>query len=151
LIGVLSGGVTIGAVAGTINNIGACIAIGAFSGFISGFYLQILHPRLNQSRGVDHLGIFGPILICSIFGGLMVSPVMFKAYMSIGTNSSNLGSQITDASSVFYQLVYLGFSAIIASGSGILAGLAVFKFRDNDTDFALDKLVSADFGIFRAD
>jgi len=78
---VLSGGVTVGAVASTINNIGACIAIGAFSGFLSGFYLQILHPRLNQNRAIDHLGIFGPILICSIFGGLVISPAMYKAYM----------------------------------------------------------------------
>lgn len=39
LIGVLSGGVTISVVSGVINNIGACIAIGAFSGFVSGFWL----------------------------------------------------------------------------------------------------------------
>jgi hypothetical protein len=50
-----------------------------------------------------------------------------------------------------YQLVYIGVSAIIASGSGILAGLAIYNFRDSDTDFAMDKLVSTDYGIFRAD
>lgn len=32
-----------------------------------------------------------------------------------------------------------------------MAGLAIYKFRDSDTDFAVDKLASADFGIFRAD
>ena len=35
--------------------------------------------------------------------------------------------------------------------SGILAGLAIYNFRDSDTDFAMDKLVSTDYGIFRAD
>jgi ammonia channel protein AmtB len=39
LVGILSGGVMVSVVSGTIYNIGACIAVGAFSGFISGFWL----------------------------------------------------------------------------------------------------------------
>jgi ammonia channel protein AmtB len=46
LIGVISGGVTVAVVAGTINNIGACIAIGFVSGFISSFYYRILHDKI---------------------------------------------------------------------------------------------------------
>lgn len=81
LVGVLSGGATIGVVAGNINNIGACIAIGAFSGLFSGFWLRVVHPRLNATKSIDHLGIFGPILICSIIGGLVLSPALYKSYL----------------------------------------------------------------------
>lgn len=93
----ISGGVTISVVASTINNIGACIAIGAFSGFISGFYLKKLHPRLNKNKAIDHLGMFGPILICSIIGGLVLSPAMYKVYMSLGINISFVPNTITES------------------------------------------------------
>lgn len=42
IVGVISGGVTIAVVGGTISNIGACIAIGAFSGLISALYLGLI-------------------------------------------------------------------------------------------------------------
>jgi ammonia channel protein AmtB len=150
LIGVLSGGVAIGTVAGTINNIGACIAIGAAAGFVSGFYLRVLHPRLNSNRAIDHLGIFGPILICSILGGAVISPAMYRAFFSLGISNNSLGAPITDSSIIPYQLIYIGVTALISSGTAVLAGLASYKFRDSETDFDADKMVSTDYGIFRA-
>ena len=45
IVGVISGGVTIAVVASVINNIGACIAIGAFSGLISALYLRVIHYK----------------------------------------------------------------------------------------------------------
>jgi hypothetical protein len=89
--------VAIGSVAGTANNLGACIAIGSAAGLISGIYLKVLHPRLNSQRAIDNLGIFGPILICSILGGLVISPAMYKAMMNLGTNSNSLGASITSS------------------------------------------------------
>jgi len=80
MIGILSGGVTISVVSGSVINIGACIAIGAFSGLVSGFWLQYIHPRINKNSSIDHIGLLGPILICSIFGGLVLAPVLYSAY-----------------------------------------------------------------------
>jgi hypothetical protein len=82
----------IATVAGTINNIGACIAIGAFAGLFSGFWLRVIHPRLNATRSLDHLGILGPVLICSIIGGLVVSPAIYRIYKITGTIPVGLGS-----------------------------------------------------------
>jgi hypothetical protein len=135
LIGVLSGGVTIGVVAGTINNIGACIAIGAVSGLVSGFWLRVVHPRLNFGRSIDHLGILGPILICSVLGGLGLSPAMYKIYMNLGTISSGLGSQISESLSIIYQLSFIGIAAETAIVAGLLAGLLSIGFRTPDNDF----------------
>jgi hypothetical protein len=151
LIGVLSGGVTIGVVAGSINNIGACIAIGAFSGFISGFWLRIVHPRLNLTRSFDHLGILGPILICSILGGLVVSPAMYKSFMNIGINSSGLNGQVTDKSLISYQLAFIGIAAGTAIITGLICGLLSLPFRNSSNDYEFTKLVSSDFGLYKED
>lgn len=148
LIGVLSGGVTIAVVAGTINNIGACIAIGAFSGFFSGFWLRIIHPRLNSTSSVDHLGIFGPVLLCSIFGGLVLAPALYQSYSTLGTLPSSMDSQVFDTNVMNYQLVNIGIAAGTALCTAIIAGLLSFCFRNPSNDFEFTKLVSNDYGLY---
>lgn len=137
----------IGVVGGTINNIGGCIAIGAFAGLLSGFWLRVVYPRMNSLRSHDHMGIFGPILLCSIIGGLVVSPSLYKIYYNEGTSS--LGAQITARQFIVYQLVYIGIAAGTAICTGILAGLICLCFRNPHTDFRFTKLVSKDFGLYR--
>ena len=83
-MGVLGGVAVVAACAGFISNIGACIAIGAFAGFISGFWLRFAHFRVNLSQTTDHLGIIGPITINSFLGIFVVAPIVFGAYKSQG-------------------------------------------------------------------
>lgn len=149
LVGVLSGGVTIAVVAGAINNIGACIAIGAFSGFVSGFWLRIVHPRLNLTRSVDHLGILGPILVCAILGGLGLSPALYQSYKKLSITASGLGEQITDTALMSYQLAYIGIAAGTAIVTGLIAGFISLPFRSSLNDFEFTKLVSSDFGLYK--
>lgn len=149
LVGVLGGGVSIAVVAGTINNIGACIAIGAFAGFVSGFWLRIVHPRINRTHSVDHLGIIGPILINAILGGLVISPAMYQIYNNLGTTSSGLSGQVIDPAIMYYQLSFIGIAAGTAIVTALLAGLLSLPFRDHETDYQFTKLVSADFGLYQ--
>ena len=137
LIGVLSGGVTVSVVAGTINNIGACIAIGGFSGLVSGFWLKVVHPRINRRLTYDHLGIFGPILICSVIGGLGLSPAMYQVYWNRDTMASSLGSgvKIDSDLQIHYQLVYIGVAAGTGIVAGLIAGLLSLLFRNPKDDF----------------
>jgi len=149
LIGVLSGGVTISVVSGVINNIGACIAIGAFSGVVSGFWLEVVHPRINRNATLDHMGIFGPILICSVLGGLGLSPALYQSFMDLSLNQNNLGNiLVTDSQIMKYQLVYIG----IAAGSGLvfgwIAGLLSICFRNPADDFEFKKIINTDFGLY---
>jgi hypothetical protein len=136
-------------VAGTINNIGACIAIGAFAGFVSGFWLRVIHPRLNLTRSVDHLGIFGPILICSVLGGLVLSPSLYQIYNNLGSNLTSLGAPVSDTALLNYQLVYIGIAAGTAIVTGLLSGLISLTLRTNHNDFQFTKMVSTDFGLYR--
>ena len=125
----------IATVAGAINNIGACIAIGAFAGLFSGFWLRVVHPKLNATRSLDHLGILGPVLICSIIGGLVVSPAMYKIYKNMNTMSSGLGNTVIDTNIIYYQLVYIGIAAGTAIISGLIAGSISLPIRDSTNDY----------------
>lgn len=140
---------TIGVVAGTINNIGACIAIGAFAGIVSGFWLRVVHPRINAVKSVDHLGIFGPILVCSVLGGLVLSPAMYQSYISLNTVSSGLSAKISSSDYMSYQLSYIGIAAGTAIVAGLIAGFSTLVFRDPKTDFLFTKMMSDDFGLYR--
>lgn len=135
LVGVLGGGAAIAVVAGTINNIGACFAIGAFAGFVSGFWLRVVHPRINANKSIDHMGIFGPILINSIIGGLVISPAMYKIFMDRGTISSGLGAALNDSTYTSYQLAYIGIAAGTAIVAGLLTGFIILPFRDSNDDY----------------
>jgi hypothetical protein len=95
----------------------------------------VVHPRLNFGRSIDHLGILGPILICSVLGGLVLSPAMYKIYMNQGTISSGLGSQISESLSIIYQLSFIGIAAGTAIVAGLLAGLLSIGFRTPENDF----------------
>jgi hypothetical protein len=88
LVGVLGGGVMISIVSAYINNIGACIAIGAFAGLVSGLWLRQGYPRMNANKPYDPLGLTGPILINAFLGGLAVGPILMGAYRNIGLKPS---------------------------------------------------------------
>lgn len=126
----------IGAVASTINNIGGCMAIGAASGLISGFWIQIINPKINKNNTYDNLGIFGPILVCSTLGGLGLSPILYQIYSSLNISTVNLEGTISDSTLIFYQIANFGIAAGIASITGVIAGLLSYPFRESDTDFS---------------
>jgi len=139
----------ISVVSGVINNIGACIAIGAFSGLVSGFWLEIIHPRMNKNSSYDHMGIFGPILICSIFGGLVLATSMYQSFLDLGSTYQSLDNiLVTNFRTASYQLSNIA----IATGTGIvfgfIAGLISLIFRNPEDDFEFKKLVSSDFGLY---
>lgn len=97
LLGTISGGITISVVADTIPNIGACIAVGAFSGFVSGLWMRVVYPRINRLHNVDHLGLYGCILINAVLGGFVLSPAYYNTQFISGRTPSNLSTGITTA------------------------------------------------------
>jgi hypothetical protein len=53
LVGSLSGGICLSSVAGFLPNIGACICVGASSGFLTGLWLKKVHPIINSVIKMD--------------------------------------------------------------------------------------------------
>jgi len=98
----VSGGFSIAAVASFIPNIGACIAIGAFSGIFSGFWLRKIYPMMNKEKQVDALGLFGPILINSIIGGVVINPALISIMRDTNMQYSTLSASISSIDIVYY-------------------------------------------------
>lgn len=94
------------------------------------------------------MGIFGPVLICSVLGGLGLSPALYQSYINQSTISSGLGSAVSNSQIINYQLAYIG----IAAGSGLvfgwIAGLLSICFRNPTDDFEFKKIVNTDFGLY---
>jgi hypothetical protein len=146
VVGTISGGFSIAAVAGVQPKIGACIAVGAFSGLLSGFWLRKVHPLINKTRQLDSLGLFGPIFVNSLLGGVVVSPL--TAFL-LGENGTLMPpSGMSSSTMALYSLSYAG----IAIGSGLFSGLlaslfAFFCWRRED-NFQNCKMLSEDFGLY---
>ena len=80
LVGILGGVAMIGGVASKINNIGACIAVGALAGIVSGIWLRLINHKVNEHKTYDPLGLIGPILINAFIGCFVIAPLVFAAY-----------------------------------------------------------------------
>lgn len=147
LVGVLGGLAILGAVSSYINNIGACITVGAIAGFISGFWLRFAHPRVNANYKYDQLGLIGPIMINAFIGTIFIAPIAFAAYTNQGLTTAELVKTVTQSSSTYYLAV---FSLTLALGvlTGLAAGVIVYLLRDPEGDYNFTKLVSNDYGLY---
>lgn len=47
LLGTISGGIMIGSIAGVVSNIGIVLLFGSIAGFFSGWWLNVVHPKIN--------------------------------------------------------------------------------------------------------
>lgn len=56
------------------------MTIGAFGGLLAAFWMEIIHPKFNKSSVKDAIGLIGGILIPSFFGGVVVTPVLYRIY-----------------------------------------------------------------------
>ena len=147
LVGVLGGGVLISVVAPYINNIGGCIAVGAFAGVVSGLWLRHGYPRMNQNRPYDPLGLTGPILINGFFGTFVVAPILFAAYKKNTLIPGELTLASTERTSTFFLGIF-GITLAIALGMGLIAGLICLATRSPVDDFLFRKLISQDSGLY---
>jgi hypothetical protein len=95
------------------------------------------------------MGIFGPILICSILGGLVVAPSLYHAYLDQGSVRSSLDNiVVTNYRTASYQLSNIAIAAGSGMVFGLIAGLINLIFRNPEDDFEYRKLVSPDFGLY---
>lgn len=149
LVGVLGGVAIIGSVSAFINNIGGCIAIGAFAGLVSGFWLRYAHPRVNSTKTYDQIGIIGPITINAFFGVTFVAPLLYGAYKNADFTPAELTFKVVNERPSTYFLAIFGVTMLIGLGMGLITGIITYLTRDAGDDFHYGKLVSTDFGLYR--
>ena len=149
-MGVISGGVTVSAVAGSLHDVGAAIAVGFFSGGFSGFWLRVVHPKLNGNRPIDNLGLLGPVLIMSTIGQLILAPALYQIYYNRQTLNQGLGAQVTNERTAHFQLAFAGIAAATGIFAGVLVSLITLCCRDPHLDFRSKMLASYDYGLYRS-
>jgi hypothetical protein len=136
LVGTITGAIMYGSIAGTCVNIGAAIASGLFSGFLSALFFEVIYPKLNSSRIRDSFGLFG-ILAISFLGTFFIAPIVLKTYYNYDVDLSTLYNQnapttaftVSNVDSIGWVLVYVGISMGIGLVGGVIMGLFLSVFN----------------------
>jgi hypothetical protein len=127
--GMIGGAIIAGPVAGTLDNIGAFMAMGTFAGLISSIYFAYIHPKINRTRVSDAYGALY-VFIISLLGTFFVAPLVIIGMVRNNVASNLLmGNLITNANNAGWILVYVGISAGIALASGLVIGLILMCFQ----------------------
>ena len=122
--GMIGGAIMAGPIAGTLDNIGAFMAIGTFAAIISALYFGYIHPKINASRVRDTYGALY-IAIVSFLGTFFIAPLVLIGMVRNKVNSNLLmNSPLTNANIAGWSLTYVGISVGIA----LVAGFAVGAF-----------------------
>jgi hypothetical protein len=87
----IGGAIICGSIAGTLDNIGAMMALGTFAGIISSLYFGFIHPKINKNNIFDTYGIFY-IFIVSLFGTMFVAPVVLLGMYKNNVLSNTLNN-----------------------------------------------------------
>jgi hypothetical protein len=128
--GMFGGAILGGSVAGTLDNIGAFMAIGTVAGVISVLYFQYLHPRLNRTSVFDTYGATY-LAIISFLATFFIAPLVITGMFN-GMVYSNLlmNVLVVMKSSAGWILSYVGISTGVALGGGLFAGLIIRIFQN---------------------
>lgn len=126
--GMIGGAILAGPVAGTMDNIGAFMALGTFAGILSVIYFGKVHSKINRQTIFDTYGAIYIALI-SFFGTMFVSPIVIIGMVRNEVNSNLLMNiLISNADSAGWVLIYVGISVGIALFSGLFVGLIIKCF-----------------------
>lgn len=118
-----------GPIAGTLDNIGAFMAIGTIAGLLSSIYFAYIHPKLNRTRVSDVYGVTY-IAIVSFLGTFFIAPLVLIGMVRNGVNSNLLMNVILDNGDVAgWSLVYVGISVGVALATGFGVGALLLLFE----------------------
>ncbi len=127
--GMIGGAILAGPVAGTLDNIGAFMAMGTFAGIISALYFTYIHPKLNKTRVSDVYGALF-IFIISFLGTFFVAPLVMIGMIQNDVYSNLLmNAFVTNSDNAGWILIYVGISVGIALASGLVIGLLLRAFQ----------------------
>ncbi len=112
-----------GTIAGTLDNIGAMMAIGTFAGIVSALFFGFVYPKMNKHSVLDTYGVFY-IFIVSLLGTMMVAPLVLRGMYNSNVISNQLNNVVVSTlNSAGWSLVYVGISFGIALVGGLILGL----------------------------
>lgn len=127
--GMIGGAIIAGPVAGTLDNIGAFMAMGTFAGLISSVYFAYIHPKLNRTRVSDVYGALY-VAIISFLGTFFIAPLVLIGMVRNNVFSNLLmGIPLTNGDIAGWSLAYVGISVGIALVTGFGLGAILWIFQ----------------------
>lgn len=91
--GIIGGAIIAGPIAGTLDNIGSFMALGAFAAIINIFYFGYLDRKMNKHHITDTYGA-GYIAIVSLLGTIFIAPLTIVGMVNNSVNSNSLSNVI---------------------------------------------------------
>lgn len=148
-IGLISGGIMTGVLAGEYNNIGIASILGFLGGLISGIFNTVVVPKINKRNVIDSQGLLGSIVIVSILGAIAAAPAMLNNLYKRRRNVwvVNKGSPETDWTVARYQLIYPAITIVIAAVTGVLIGIFLKAGNRNQTNYHDTKFWADSYGL----
>lgn len=127
--GMIGGAIIAGPVAGTLDNIGAFMAMGTFAGIISSIYFAYIHPKLNKTRVSDVYGALY-VAIISFLGTFFVAPLVLIGMVRNSVHSNLLmNTFLTNGDIAGWALTYVGISVGVALVTGLGLGAILLLFQ----------------------
>lgn len=145
IVSVLTGPAIVAEYVSLDPNISAYLTVGAFGGILAAFWTQIIHPRLNRKKIEDALSLVGGVLLPSLFGGIVVAPILYRIY--VDNARTTLAGTFTTAEYIRYTFIYYFITVGAAIVCAIIAGLFSFCTRSLNSDFTIRKMFSPDYGL----
>ena len=149
-VGLISGGIMSGVLAGEYNNIGIATILGFLGGFIAGIFNVLVMPKMNKNMMADSQGLLGSIVVVSILGSICVAPAMLSQFY-IRRNQIwviTKGGPEIDWRVSAYHLVYPAVTIVIAAVTGLLIG-GIFKLgNQRSTDYHDTKFWANSYGLY---
>ena len=121
-----------GPIAGTMDNIGAFIAIGIFAGILNSLFYSQVYNKINQYNIFDTYGILF-IFIVSLLATVFIQPIVLKGMIENSIQSNLLNNNRLENTNISgWSLTYIGISIAIALLSGLLTGFVINVFGKED-------------------
>lgn len=79
-VGLISGGIMSGVLAGEYDNIGISTMLGFFGGLIAAIFNNKIRPKMNKKFFVDSQGLLGSIFVVAFFAAFVVTPCMLNQF-----------------------------------------------------------------------
>ena len=98
------------------------------------------------------MGLFGSVFVVSVFGGVLITPVIVKVLVNHEINPQNLFlrtiNNTQDSEAPALELAYCGIAAGTGIVVGLISGLFAICIRHANDDFSDEKLFHVhDYGL----
>lgn len=148
-VGLISGGIMSGVLAGEYNNIGISSMLGLIGGLIAGLFSSSIRAKINKNKIIDSQGILGTIVVVSLIAAYVVAPAMLNQfYIRDNMKIITKDAPEDDWRVARYHLIYPSLTIVLAIITGLFVGFSTKAGNVRRTDYRDYKFFAHGFGLY---